>query len=65
MKDYEYILTEVNKEIKESLEKIESIILRGDVSSMEDYKFYLGERYALTKIKDYIATLGREDEINE
>jgi hypothetical protein len=40
-------------------------MLRGDVSSMEDYKFYLGERYALTKIKDYIATLGREDEINE
>ncbi len=65
MKDHEYILTEVNREIKESLEKIENIMLRGDVSSMEDYKFYLGERYALTKIKDYITTLGREDGINE
>lgn len=61
MKDHEYILTEINREIKESLETIENRMVSGDVSSMEDYKYNLGFRNSLKKLKEYITLVSRED----
>lgn len=61
MKDHEYILSEINREIKESLETIENRMVSGDVSSMEDYKYNLGFRNSLKKLKDYITLVSRED----
>lgn len=61
MKDHEYILTEINREIKESLETIENRMVSGDVASMEDYKYNLGFRNSLKKLKEYITLLNRED----
>ncbi len=65
MKDHEYILNEINKNIKDTLEAIENRIVTGGISTMEDYKFNLGIRYALTKLNDYIKLVSREDGINE
>lgn len=65
MKDHEYILTEINREIKESLETIENRMVSGDVASMEDYKYNLGFRNSLKKLKEYITLVSREDGINE
>lgn len=61
MKDHEYILTEINREIKESLETIENRMVSGDVASMEDYKYNLGFRNSLKKFKEYITLVSRED----
>ena len=61
MKDHEYILTEINREIKESLETIENRMVSGDIFSMEDYKYNLGYRNSLKKLKEYITLLNRED----
>lgn len=61
MKDHEYILTEINREIKESLETIENRMVSGDIFSMEDYKYNLGFRNSLKKLKEYITLLNRED----
>lgn len=61
MKDHEYILSEINREIKESLETIENRMVSGDVSSMEDYKYNLGFRNSLNKLKEYITLVSRED----
>lgn len=61
MKDHEYILTEINREIKESLETIENRMVSGDVASMEDYKYNLGFRNSLNKLKEYITLVSRED----
>lgn len=65
MKDHEYILSEINREIKESLETIENRMVSGDVASMEDYKYNLGFRNSLKKLKEYITLVSREDGINE
>jgi hypothetical protein len=65
MKDHEYILSEINKNIKDTLESIENRIVSGGIITMEDYKFNLGIRYALTKLEDYIKLVSREDGINE
>lgn len=61
MKDHEYILSEINREIKESLDTIENRMVSGDVSSMEDYKYNLGFRNSLKKLKEYITLVSRED----
>lgn len=61
MKDHEYILSEINREIKESLETIENRMVSGDVSTMEDYKYNLGFRNSLKKLKEYITLVSRED----
>ena len=61
MKDHEYILNEINKNIKETLESIENRLVIGGISTMEDYKFNLGIRYALTKLDEYIKLVSRED----
>lgn len=61
MKDHEYILTEINREIKESLETIENRMVSGDISGMEDYKYNLGFRNSLKKLKEYITLVSRED----
>jgi len=36
MKDHEYILTEINKNIKDTLESIENRIVSGGITTMED-----------------------------
>lgn len=61
MKDHEYILSEINREIKESLDTIENRMVTGDISNMEDYKYNLGFRNSLKKLKEYITLVSRED----
>ena len=61
MQDHEYILSEINREIKESLETIENRMVSGDVANMEDYKYNLGFRNSLKKLNEYIKLVSRED----
>ena len=61
MSDHEYILSEINKHIKDTLETIENRMVTGSLSNMEDYKFHLGIRHALVKLDEYIKILKRED----
>lgn len=61
MNDHEYILSEINKHIKDTLEIIENRMVTGSFSDMEDYKFNLGIRHALVKLDEYITILKRED----
>jgi hypothetical protein len=61
MIDHEYILAELRRDIRHTLEGIENRIVCGNVSDMEDYKYNLGIRYALTKVEAIIELLSRED----
>lgn len=61
MRDPEYILNEVIKNIKNNLEVIENRLIGGNISSMEDYKYNLGARCTLYALYDSINEMIRED----
>ena len=61
MNNHEYILSEINKHIKDTLETIENRMVTGSLSNMEDYKIHLGIRHALVKLDEYIKILKGED----
>jgi len=51
MRDSEYILDKVVLDIAENLKVVEDKMIRGSITSMEDYKFNLGMRHILSNLQ--------------
>lgn len=62
MRDYEYILDKVLEEVKKNLELVEERLIKGRVSSMENYQYNFGIRTALNIVETCIEQLKKEEE---
>lgn len=59
MRDSEYILDEVIRLLKTNLDVVESNLMSGNISDIEDYKYSLGLRRGLHVLQEYINELTR------
>lgn len=61
MKDHEYILNKTINFIKDNLAVAEGKLIGGGLSSMEDYKYHCGLRYAFEAILSSINEFSKEE----
>ena len=61
MKDHEYILNKITNLIKDNLDVVEDKLIGGGLSSMEDYKYHCGLRYAFDAILCHITEAMKEE----
>ena len=61
MKDHEYILNKTIDLIKDNLEVVEDKLIGSGLSSMEDYKYHCGLRYAFKAILSNINEFSKEE----
>jgi len=61
MKDHEYILNKTTKLIKDNLEVVEGKLIGGGLSSMEDYKYHCGLRWAFAAMLSFIEEATKEE----
>jgi hypothetical protein len=61
MRDSEYILDKLIETIKNNLECVETRLIKGNIISMEDYKYNLGMRFILDTLRSTIDELSREN----
>lgn len=61
MLDHEYILTKTINLIKDNLKLVEDKLIGGGLSSMEDYKYHCGLRYAFDAILCHIKEAMKEE----
>lgn len=61
MRDSEYILDKLIETIKNNLECVETRLIKGNIISMEDYKYNLGMRFILDTLQEAIDELSRDN----
>lgn len=61
MRDSEYILDKLIETIKDNLECVETRLIKGNIISMEDYKYNLGMRFILDTLQEAIDELSRDN----
>jgi|GEM_PF-4194422 len=61
MRDSEYILDKLIETIKNNLECVETRLIKGNIISMEDYKYNLGMRFILDTLQEAINELSRDN----
>jgi|FreactcultuFSWF8_1027224.scaffolds.fasta_scaffold00899_2 hypothetical protein len=61
MKDHEYILNKTINFIKDNLAVVEGKLIGGGLSSMEDYKYHCGLRYAFEAMLSNINEFSKEE----
>ena len=54
MRDSEYILDKIILDIRDNLEVVENRLVKGQIGSMEDYKYNLGMRCVLATLQNTI-----------
>jgi len=61
MRDSEYILDKLIETINDNLEVVESRMIKGNIQTMEDYRYNLGMRFILSTLQEEIKELNRSN----
>ena len=61
MRDSEYILDKLTETINDNLKVVESRLIKGNILTMEEYKYNLGMRFILSTLQNDINELSRSD----
>jgi hypothetical protein len=61
MRDSEYILDKLIETINDNLKVVESRLIKGNVQTMEDYRYNLGMRFILSTLQNDINELSRSN----
>ena len=59
MRDSEYILDKLIETINDNLKVVESRMIKGNIQTMEDYRYNLGMRFILSTLQEEIKELNR------
>jgi hypothetical protein len=61
MRDSEYILDKLIETINDNLKVVESRMIKGNIQTMEDYRYNLGMRFILATLQEDIKELNRSN----
>lgn len=61
MRDSEYILDKLTETINDNLKVVESRLIKGNILTMEEYKYNLGMRFILSTLQNDINELNRSN----
>lgn len=61
MRDSEYILDKLIETINDNLKVVESRLIKGNILTMEEYKYNLGMRFILSTLQNDINELSRSN----
>lgn len=61
MRDSEYILDKLIETINDNLKVVESRLIKGNIITMEEYKYNLGMRFILSTLQNDINELSRSN----
>ena len=61
MRDSEYILDKLTETINDNLKVVESRLIKGNILTMEEYKYNLGMRFILSTLQNDINELSRSN----
>jgi len=61
MRDSEYILDKLIETINDNLKVVESRMIKGNIQTMEDYRYNLGIRFILSTLQEEIKELNRSN----
>ena len=61
MRDSEYILDKLIETINDNLKVVESRLIKGNILTMEEYKYNLGMRFILSTLQNNINELSRSN----
>jgi len=61
MRDSEYILDKLIETINDNLKVVESRMIKGNIQTMEDYRYNLGMRFILATLQEEIKELNRSN----
>jgi|APGre2960657444_1045066.scaffolds.fasta_scaffold164614_2 hypothetical protein len=61
MRDSEYILDKLIETINDNLKVVESRMIKGNIQTMEDYRYNLGMRFILSTLQEEIKELNRSN----
>lgn len=61
IRDSEYILDKLTETINDNLKVVESRLIKGNILTMEEYKYNLGMRFILSTLQNDINELSRSN----
>ena len=61
MRDSEYILDKLIETINDNVKVVESRLIKGNILTMEEYKYNLGMRFILSTLQNDINELSRSN----